>query len=169
MVCDGKEFLCHARPLIAGARDVSQFGSRGFTLIELIIVVAIVGILATIAMPLYGQAREKARVYRAVAEIRNLETEILAHFTEKGVLPVSLNDIGRGSLLDPWDHPYEYRQVATAGALLRKRFGMALNTEFDLYSKGNDGASAALISDPSSADDVVLANDGGFIGLAETY
>jgi general secretion pathway protein G len=142
---------------------------RGFTLLELIIVVAIIGILASIAMPLYAEIRAKATVSRAIGEIRNLETEINAYFTEKENLPVNITDLGRGDILDPWGRKYEYQLIATAGGAERKLFGISLNTGYDLYSKGKDGQSAPSLADPKSKDDVVLANDGGYVGLGESY
>jgi len=44
-----------------------------------------------------------------------------------------------------------------------------LNSTYDLYSKGKDGASASPLTAKASADDVIRANDGGYIGLASGY
>ena len=46
---------------------------------------------------------------------------------------------------------------------------MPLNSEYDLYSKGKDGASAPALTAAASKDDIVRANDGGFVGLAINY
>jgi general secretion pathway protein G len=40
---------------------------------------------------------------------------------------------------------------------------------FDLYSKGKDGNSAPPLTASASQDDIVVANDGGFIGMAKNY
>ena len=44
-----------------------------------------------------------------------------------------------------------------------------LNSTYDLYSKGKDGASASALNAHASGDDVIRANDGGYIGLASGY
>jgi general secretion pathway protein G len=44
-----------------------------------------------------------------------------------------------------------------------------INTDFDLYSKGRDGATQPPLTAASSRDDIVRANDGQFIGLASGY
>lgn len=56
--------------------------SKGFTLIELIIVVVIIGILASIAIPKFGNTKEKAYVAGMKADLRNLVTAQEAYFAE---------------------------------------------------------------------------------------
>ncbi len=56
--------------------------SRGFTLIELIIVVVIIGILASIAIPKFGTTKEKAYVAGMKADLRNMVTAQEAYFAD---------------------------------------------------------------------------------------
>lgn len=44
-----------------------------------------------------------------------------------------------------------------------------LNTDYDLYSMGPDGRSVSPLTAKASRDDIIRANNGGFIGVAEDY
>ncbi len=46
---------------------------------------------------------------------------------------------------------------------------MPINSTYDLYSMGKDGKTVVALTAKASRDDVVRANDGGFIGLAVKY
>ena len=138
------------------------------------VVIAILGTLAGIAIPLYSNQIEKARIVKAIAEIAIMQKEILAYDGEESdnFLPNTLDDIGRGNLLDPWDNPYEYLNYANTSnyqGARKDQFLKPLNSDYDLYSKGKDGESLKNLSAPVSQDDVIRANDGRFIGLASEF
>ena len=67
---------------------------QGFTLIELMIVVAIVGILAAIALPAYQDYTVRAKVSEALAKGAEAKTSIAEFFTANSHLPASLASAG---------------------------------------------------------------------------
>ena len=68
---------------------------QGFTLIELMIVVAIIGVLSAIAIPAYKNYVTKSEIASAMATMKALITPLEAHIQEKGIGEViSLDDIG---------------------------------------------------------------------------
>jgi prepilin-type N-terminal cleavage/methylation domain-containing protein len=66
---------------------------KGFTLIELMIVVAIIGILTAIAFPLYANIQARARVAKAQADARTLASAVVVYSAHTGVLPSALTDL----------------------------------------------------------------------------
>lgn len=148
--------------------------SRGFTLVELISVTAIIVILAALAIPAYSGYIEKARVNRAIAELRILDLKISVYKTDNGYPPNALADINSAGLLDPWGRPYQYLRIYGGdikgkGKLRRDRFLNPLNTDYDLYSMGADGETTPNLNAKQSRDDVVRANSGAFFGLAADF
>jgi len=65
-------------------------GQGGFTLIELIIVVAVISIVAALAVPLYANEEARARVAKAQADIRTLACAVNLYAAHMGILPPAL-------------------------------------------------------------------------------
>ena len=128
---------------------VSMKNQRGFTLIEIMVVVVILGILAAIVVPRLLNEPEKARRISAATQIRSFEEALGIFKLENGFFPsteqglqalVEKPTVGRipahykegGYMrkipLDPWGQPYLYLSPGVHG-------------EYDLFSYGPDGES----------------------------
>jgi type II secretion system protein G len=75
------------------ALDTVARNRRGFTVIELMIVVALIGILASIAFPLYANIQARARVAKAQADLRALASAAAAYAGHAGSFPTNLNNL----------------------------------------------------------------------------
>lgn len=125
-------------------------GQRGFTLIELMIVIVIMGILATLLIPRIMDRPEEARRVKAKMDIKNIESALKLYkldcgnypTTEQGLdalvkkpsiapVPAKWRDGGylEGSSVpqDPWRHPYYYVSPAQNGK------------DYEIISYGADG------------------------------
>ena len=118
--------------------------SLGFTLLELLVVMVIIGLLAGIVAPRYFGKLEESKEKTARAQIdafgKALDQYRLdtGHYpnTEQGLEALRVKPQNetkwRGPYLqksvpaDPWDHPYQYKAPGERG-------------EYDLYSLGGDG------------------------------
>jgi general secretion pathway protein G len=225
----------------------------GFTLIELMIGIAIVGVLASIATPNYIAFRDKARAEMALTGIRLIEKQITNYLIDYGELPGDLSVIGMDNVLDPWGRPYEYlvtqgicdekvkddtgkndkkddtgenenylacfRWIFMGPKFLFPGVNIAfiqlvefkkifpqdimlsllakidkddktpkdkddkskkgkprkdhqlhpINCDYDLYSMGKDGKTTAPLTAKISQDDIIRANNGGYVGLVSNY
>ena len=259
--------------------EASRPVERGFTLLELMIVVTILAILAGIGVPQYVSALRTARTGKAKHELVTISHVVDAYRANNGgQLPLTLYQVGFGGKRDPWGVPYCYlnygdgtgdgldwaieagivdpsavkggspasgsapvgglrgaflpfalgglpqdqgpeevqivgplgrgpagRTLATAIAAevarevapgemddlvasisgastfsmftavpteatrRRDRYMFPLNTDYDLFSLGPDGATTVSLGETMGQDDVIRANNGGFFGVAADY
>ncbi len=146
---------------------------RAFSLVELLIVVAILGLLTAIAYPAYRDYVDRTDVYQASQDIAVISASVLSYKAGRGKFPDSLAQIGM-SMDDPWGNPYRYLRIDGAtksgkGKARKDKNLVPINSDFDLYSAGKDGATVGPLTAKPSHDDIVRANNGGFIGLAINY
>lgn len=106
---------------------------RGFTLLELLVVIVIIGLLAGYVAPRYFSQVGKSEIQVARAQIESLEKALDQYRLEKRRYPTAEEGLDairpflkKAVPNDPWDRPYVYR---TPGQ----------NAEFELFSYGRDG------------------------------
>ena len=143
------------------------------TLVELILVITIAGILAVVAVPSYNRYILKARNTRAIADLAEINMLIgKFRLDNSNALPSTLAAIGAGGRKDPWGRGYVYLKfsaLTNLGSVRKDRNLVPINSEFDLYSKGKDGQSVPPLTAAKSRDDIIVANNGDYIGLASDY
>lgn len=113
--------------------------TAGFTLIEILLVVVIIGMLATIAAINVPKFLGSGREGKAKADVNSIATAINAYNMVEGKYPLSLYALTEGSdpylttlPKDPWGRDYHY--VASSS---RRGF------RFEVYSFGEDGQQSA--------------------------
>lgn len=159
-------------PSLKGRIRCSSWGRAGFTLTELVVVIAIMGVLSSVSIQAYSNFLRKAEASTVVTDVRFLEREIYRHRAMTGYYPEDLSKVGLHGMHDPWGQPYQYKRVCDSwgkGGLRKDRFLNPLNTDFDLYSCGPDGKTALQLNEHDARDDIVRANNGEFVGLASDY
>ena len=160
--------------LLQPRRYQAQGRQAGFQLVEILIVMAIIGILAVITVPLYSQYRENSKNATAMSDISSIALSIDRFYIANGRYPNSLAEAGLGSMPDPWGHPYKYLRIDGGGLMakgkLRKDKSLVpVNSDYDLYSMGQDGKTNQTFTAKASQDDIVRANNGRFVGLVTDY
>jgi general secretion pathway protein G len=145
---------------------------QGFTAFEVMLVLAIIGIIIAIAVPAFQSYIERGRRAQAIMDLQEMSDSFRNLDKTTGVLPATLAATAFSSRLDPWGRSYAYLNLrtGTGNGIQRKDKKLApLNSDFDLYSVGPDGITANSLLNAASRDDIVRARDGGFIGTAEEF
>ena len=153
----------------ASARPGAQ---RGFTLVEVVLTVAILVILASIGVVSYQAYRERIDFAKAASDIAVISASVTEFKNEWGRFPTSLAEVGKTTMLDPWGLGYQYvdhTDISSKGSWRKDKNIVPINSDFDLFSMGKDGVSAAPLTAKASRDDIIRANDGAFLGLASVY
>lgn len=144
----------------------------GFTIIELMLALGILGVIAAVAMPAYQNYRERARIDQVKRDIMMMAPLIANYYQDAQDYPDSLADVGLGHMRDPWGNAYGYLNlnVKKGRGHARKDHSLVpINTDFDLYSMGPDGRSSPPLTAKHSRDDIVRGRNGAFVGVATDF
>jgi general secretion pathway protein G len=126
-----------------------KYGQKGFTLIELMIVIVIIGILATLLIPRIMERPEEARRIKAKMDIKTIESALKLYKIDSGTYPTTEQGLEalvkkpetsplpkkwrEGGYLegsvpnDPWGNPFYYTSPGSDGR------------DYEIISYGNDG------------------------------
>ncbi len=137
-----------------GDYNVRKIG--GFTLLELMIVVAILAIIASIGVPQYVSALRTARVGKAKHELVTISNAVTSYMaTNRGKLPLSLFQVGYGGKNDPWGVPYCYLNYAD---------GTGDGLEWAIEAGLVDPAAFGPLAGSGGGGDGGVAGSGGLLG-----
>ena len=163
--------MTRTRPEPEGSRPNPRQRPQGFTLIELMVVILLIGILTAIAMPYYGDWRNRVKTAQATSDIIGNEAVVETYFALNKTFPNSWADLPQARTVDPWGNPYVYYNIDANGrGQARKDHALnPLNTDYDMYSMGPDGVTQSQITQRDSVDDVIRASNGSYVGLASGF
>ena len=145
---------------------------RGLTLPEVLIALAILGVLMVIALPIHADYKERIRIAQAIIDIKEIDVKLQHYRLDNPAFPDDLAAVGMAGKLDPWGRPYQYLNLGSIkgkGGARKDKNLVPINSDFDLYSLGKDGVSSPPLNAKGSRDDIVRASDGRFVGLAADF
>ena len=136
------------------------WNKKGFTIIELLIVITVIAILIGIALPRFRGIQEEGNIARAKGELRTLQTGVESYLMHQGKLPTALADlvksdtkpnlVGSDTPKDPFTSGSEYLYSVSGNYYI-------------IYSVGPSGAGAPSVNDAGevTADaDAIYSSNG---------
>ncbi len=146
--------------------------NKAFTVIEIAAGLMIVSLLYLTISPAIIASVNNAKTTTSSGEIGEMQLTIDDFFKKNGRFPDSLEEVFDEVPLDAWGNPYQYTNIANSkgkGMLRKDKNLVPINSDYDLYSMGPDGQSAAALTAAISQDDIVRGRNGLFLGLAADY
>jgi len=143
---------------------MSKKNHRAFTLVELMVVVAVIGVIAGIVLAAAGSVQKKAARDQARAEIKSIMVALERYKADRAAYPSSsnpssivlytnltnymtfkTNQINNNQVLDPYGYPYWYRSPASVSTTM-------LSDSCEVWSIGANGKSGLTNASPNLQD-----------------
>lgn len=148
---------------------IKKLSKRGFTLIELMIVVAIIGILAAIAIPNFIKFQARSKQSEAKANLKSMYTAQKAFYQEKDRYSDLVSEVG---FTPERGNRYAYRMAATGTLVTRattnENAGNAIDTqigyEIDTFKHGTSVAGDVAQGSITTGEGVATISDLGIAG-----
>ena len=158
---------------------------RGFSFLEVLVALVIASILGTISVWAFGSSAPdcsnpnakqnplmRAKIADISGDLGQIHMALSRYELSHGRYPATLAEAGVGNLTDPWGNPYQYLVILgrqDVGPVRKDHNLKPVNSGYDIYSMGPDGVTATPFTSTLGKDDIVMANDGDYFGLACQY
>ncbi|HGH6938355.1 TPA: pilin [Neisseria meningitidis] len=143
---------------------------KGFTLIELMIVIAIVGILAAVALPAYQDYTARAQVSEAILLAEGQKSAVTEYYLNHGIWPKNNTSAGVASTASDIKGKYVEKVEVKNGVVTATMLSSGVNKEIkgkklSLWAKRQDGSVKWFCGQPvernaAATDDVANGNNG---------
>ncbi|HGP0392580.1 TPA: pilin [Neisseria meningitidis] len=136
---------------------------KGFTLIELMIVIAIVGILAAVALPAYQDYTARAQVSEAILLVEGQKSAVTEYYLNHGIWPANNSSAGVASSANIKGKYVQSVTVAN-GVITAQMASSGVNNEIkdkklSLWAKRQDGSVKWFCGQPVTRADAKATND----------
>ncbi|HGG7906199.1 TPA: pilin [Neisseria meningitidis] len=141
---------------------------KGFTLIELMIVIAIVGILAAVALPAYQDYTARAQVSEAILLAEGQKSAVTEYYLNHGIWPANNNSAGVASTATDIKGKYVQSVTVANGVITAQMASSNVNKEIkdkklSLWAKRQDGSVKWFCGQPvqraNTATDAAITAD----------